>query len=521
MMLKDEADQWIAEKYEPFAPKDPEALVLKDAGVETFAKAFKEHSPARHAYNCYDGWSKYNSKTHQWEKIPDDRELMYDIRTFMKTVRVTYKKVVRNKEEVKVGPASEKMKSPYFVKNVMNWIDMDGVHLRPDQQAPCSLDGKMDVTKVFAMANGILDVTNLKPVLLEHTPELYTFNYLPYAYDLDAEANKWLWALGQYFQNEDGSPDTIAQDVIHSWIFRYLTGDTSCQKILTILGKKRSGKGTIARAIRKAIGIDNCTSLTITGLTKSFGLQPLLNKRLGIFWDASLNSRNADTLRAVEILKMVSGEDGFNVDVKGKTHVEAPQLNLNLLLMANEMLNLQDSVGVLASRCSFLETTQSFYGREDPTIEHEIEKELPGILNLAIKAPRGLIEHPVSERLTREAEELGSPYISFFNDWCVSGEQYWIPKWLVWLYYCEWARQSNHREPSDRSFAIRFAAAVEGLKDRRRRLYEMDFHCLISDYHLAGPEHDQNGPECRRHPRPPGWDGIDIAPEVRNCWRIK
>ena len=45
----------------------------------------------------------------------------------------------------------------------------------------------------------------------------------------------------------------------------------------------------------------------------------------------------------------------------------------------------------------FLETTQDFLGKEDPTMEkHVIEHELPGILNLILQAPDPIIEHPGS-----------------------------------------------------------------------------------------------------------------------------
>ena len=53
-----------------------------------------------------------------------------------------------------------------------------------------------------------------------------------------------------------------------------------------MVGPKRSGKGTIARVLRKLIGERNVAGPTLSSLGGPFGLQPLLGKSGAIISDA-------------------------------------------------------------------------------------------------------------------------------------------------------------------------------------------------------------------------------------------
>jgi len=510
----------LVESTPDYEPPPTEAIVLRNDDPDTVAYAFEENSPVKHRYQCFDGWSIYHKN--QYQKVASEDEIAFHLRNFI--VRCKVKRKVQNSSGTYItiqGNPDKKMKTTYYIKNVLSWLDSGDVHLFPRQKAPCSLNGELDPDNIIPVQNGLLDVTDRKnPILRPHTPDFYTLNYLPFPYDPGRKAPTWLRVLGEYFINEDSSPDTIAQDVIHSWIKRYLLRDTSLQKILCILGKRRSGKGTIGRTIQALIGPNNVTAVTVTGLTKNFGLQPLLNKQLGILWDASLASRNADTMKAVEILKNISGEDGFNVDIKGKPQLDIPKLRLNLLVLANEMLDLRDASGALAGRWTFLETSKSFYGCEDPTIEPKIKEELPGILNLALRAPGALIEHPNSEGMKLESAELSSPYIAFINEWCVRDPDRWVPSKILWAYYCEWATKSKLHEPGCKKFSMKFWAACDGISKSRPRPDRSTFRALREEYGLD--QHgDFVGPDLGLTDRPHSFKGIDLREDIKDMWRVR
>jgi putative DNA primase/helicase len=75
-------------------------------------------------------------------------------------------------------------------------------------------------------------------------------------------------------------------------LFGYcLTGDTSQQKAFLIVGPPRSGKGTIAKVLKRLVGTDNAVNPTLTSLSTNFGIAPLIGKRIAIISDARLDRR--------------------------------------------------------------------------------------------------------------------------------------------------------------------------------------------------------------------------------------
>jgi len=300
---------------------------------------------------------------------------------------------------------------------------------------------------------------------------------------------------------------------------KYVLSDTRDHKILAIIGRRRSGKGTIARTIQELMGgQQNVATITISILASDFGLQPLLNKQLAIMWDASLAGKNGDTNKAVEILKNISGEDGIQVNRKGKPHLNLEKLPINILVVANKVLDLRDSTGALAGRFTFLETTKSFYGHEDSSIEEKIREEIPGIFNLILAAPEGeILEHPKSQILQSEFEELSSPYIAFINEWCVIDPDEFIPTEILWAYYCQWCKQNNHQPPSPQKFKIDFNGVHDNISRYRPQLTTMQIDAIKLEYNLdARPGRNldvSNRPQCYR--------GINIKNEVKNVWNVK
>jgi len=513
---------------------EPGEVLLENEDPNVVADAFIEYHSDHYAWNEIDLWSRY--RDNQWQHIRDEELVRHNIRDFILITKVKRMVGKGDDRHEEICAPGGKMMGLTNIKNYTAWVQRA---VRLAESAPFSIDGTHDIESTFAMKNGILDVFEKGGKLLPHNSNYYTFNYLPYDFDPSAKAEKWLWALGQYFQNKDGTPDLIAQDIIHQWIFRYLVGYTKSQKILSILGDKRTGKGTMARTIRLVVGARNCTALTIASLNANFGLQSCLGKRLGIFWDASFNS-GAETTRAVEILKMISGEDGFVVDVKGRTPVELESLGMNILMLGNEMIKFNDTAGVLASRMTYLKTAKTFYGREDPGIEEAIAEELPGILNLAINAPRSLIEHPDSQAMQEEQAELGSPMLAFIKECCDlkpwiepdaqskrQPENLWIPKPLLLEYYKQWSRDDNRRKITKVTFNRNLKAVCPEINyDYRPNLDYLKVEQLADHYAVEklagvlglGPKEEARSKYIGQRPRCYG--GIDIKGEIAQEWNL-
>ena len=80
------------------------------------------------------------------------------------------------------------------------------------------------------------------------TPRFFTPVALDYDFDINAgPPEQWLAFLSQLWPDD---PQSVA--TLQEWFGYCLTLDTRQQKILMMVGPKRSGKGTIARVLRTA-----------------------------------------------------------------------------------------------------------------------------------------------------------------------------------------------------------------------------------------------------------------------------
>jgi putative DNA primase/helicase len=140
--------------------------------------------------------------------------------------------------------------------------------------APCWLggDGPFAAAEVLACRNALVHLPSLiqgrEPCLVPPTPHFFSQNALDYDFDPGApEPVAWLAFLRQLWPD-----DSEAIDTLQEWFGYMLLPDTSQQKILFVVGPRRSGKGTIARVLQALVGIDNTTSPTLAGLATNFGL---------------------------------------------------------------------------------------------------------------------------------------------------------------------------------------------------------------------------------------------------------
>jgi hypothetical protein len=119
------------------------------------------------------------------------------------------------------------------------------------------------------------------------TPQLFTTAALDFDFNMQApRPEAWLSFLSQLWPHDSQSIETLQE-----WMGYLLTPDTRQQKILLLVGPKRSGKGTIARVVGELVGRNNMAGPTLASLSTNFGLAPLLGKLVAILSDARLSSR--------------------------------------------------------------------------------------------------------------------------------------------------------------------------------------------------------------------------------------
>ncbi|MCK5565629.1 MAG: toprim domain-containing protein [Planctomycetes bacterium] len=476
--------------------------ILDDDNSDTIAEAFIEASDVKYRYNSIDGWSVCSNS--RYSRIDDANEVGVRIRRFLRRCRYI-KKVGKNEVEAKIKPTNTR------VRDILGSLAaFEGVHIRPELHAPSSLAGELHPENIIAMKNCLLDISGDTVKCLESTEDFYTFNYLPFDYDANAKCSSWLIFLSEIFiiqessaewngEQEDlvdiykTSPDEEAILILQEWFGYLVTCGTYLQKVFGLIGPRRSGKSTIGKIIRAMVGAGNTASPTLTSLATEFGLQPLINKTVGIIGDANISGKTSDITRAVERLKSISGEDSQQINRKNKTHLEVDRLKIRFVVIANEMQDLRDSSGALASRFNFLITTVSFLGREDIGLENKLMGELAGIFNWALEGlqrlkKRGhLTEHPASVENREDFEAMSSPMTAFIDEWCNVGPGMEVPIDVLWRAHCAWSNSNGRGDGfAKQKFTNKLKSVVPEIKKDRKRVdlptlrleYDIDSSCV-------------------------------------------
>jgi putative DNA primase/helicase len=294
-----------------------------------------------------------------------------------------------------------------------------------------------EAREFFACGNGLLHLPTEK--LYPPSPGFFNFTASNVVFDIRAHAPLlWLRFLDQLF----GS-DRQAIELLQDWFGYCLTLDTSQQKILTLVGPKRSGKGTIARVLSMIVGEDSVAGPTMSSLSNQFGLEPLITKSLAIISDARIGART-DKSAIVERLLAISGEDQLTVDRKHRAAWHG-RLCARIVILTNELPSFNDGSGALPSRQMILNLTRSFFDQEDQDLSRKLAAEGPGILNWSIEGYRRLrhnrrfVQPDSSREALEDIEMLAAPVKAFVRDRCsvevgksVKGDDLWT----AWKFWC-------------------------------------------------------------------------------------
>jgi len=305
-------------------------------------------------------------------------------------------------------------------------------------------DDKGDPHDYVAMKNGLLHISSR--TLLPHTPEYFTLNVLPFDYEADGQPVEWLKFLDSIWEDDQESKETLQEMMGY-----LLTADNRYQKMFLLLGPKRSGKGTISRIVNELLGTSNVSGASLSNLTTNFGVAPLIGKLAAIIPDARIGGK-ANKHTIVEKLLMISGGDKVDVDRKNQKHWSGV-LKARIVMMTNEIPQLGDSAGALASRFIVLKMYNSFYGIEDHDLKGRLLEEMPQIFSWALDGlerlrERGRFIQPLSAASdVEQLEELNSPLLDFVNSHCDLGPEHSSQKEVLYQKYLQWCREQGYSYP--------------------------------------------------------------------------
>ena len=328
--------------------------------------------------------------------------------------------------------------------------------------------------EMLAAQNGLIHLPSFVEARdkyrVEPTPRFFTTTALDFDFaEAAAQPVHWLAFLRQLWRDDEESIGALQE-----WFGYCLTPDTRQQKILMVIGPKRSGKGTLMRVKRAILGRENVAGPTLASFATNFGLWPLLGKSAAIINDARLSGR-ADQAVVVERLLAISGEDAQTVDRK---HLEplTAKISARLAIVSNELPRLSDASGALTSRMILLRLTESFYGREDHELTDRLLTELPGILRWSIEGWRRLgergrfLQPAASMDLLDDLGELSSPIAAFLKEVCIVDPGRRVAVEDIYREWQRWCEAKGRKKPgTEQTFGRDLAAAVPTLKKARPR----------------------------------------------------
>lgn len=256
---------------------------------------------------------------------------------------------------------------------------------------------------------GIVDTT-----LLPHNRKFRSTSMLDFEFDPNAKCPVFDNFMDQIFEG-----DEERKRLLLMYLGYILVYDTRFQKILFMVGKSRSGKGTITNNIIPAlVGRESFAATTLSNLAGDHGLAALMYAKVAVIGDAHHGVRDR-VGRAKEVLLNISGGDYVSVNPKNKDEITM-KLPSRLVMSANEQPRFADGMDALANRYLILPFNKSFAGKEDPRLAQKLLEEMPGIFNRALEGLMDLgstgqfIEPKASQPKREESMMMQNPE-AFFN----------------------------------------------------------------------------------------------------------
>lgn len=416
-------------------PADPDALILDRNAPRDTAREFIQRrnssSDGKTLLFAQDVFHRFEGGV--WRPLSETecRGMLYE---FME----------EGKEQVKGGGVRRFRPIPGHVTSALDALK--SLVLLRSSNPPTWLDGREEppASEMIAFPNGLLHAPSM--VFLSVTPQLFTLNQLPVAFDINAPLPTnflgWLDSLWP------GEPDTIS--LLQEIVGLSLVPDTSFQKIFMLYGPPRAGKGVAVTIMQALLGQANYSSPTLASLGDSFGIQPLIGKLVAFIPDARLDmtaSRNGVT----QTLLAVSGEDGLSIQRKFKLAWEG-KLPVRFAITTNEIPQLRDDAGALTARFVPVVFNRSFQGREDPDLKAKLLAELPGILLWGLEGYRRLkkrghfILPASSQDLVARMGAVFSQLGTFIEDCLELGEDAETPFSILFEAYQAWAGTQGLRK---------------------------------------------------------------------------
>ena len=183
--------------------------------------------------------------------------------------------------------------------------------------------------------------------------------------------------------------------------------------MMILFGDPGSGKSTVTEILMEMLGESKYATLDFEDLKYTFGMEKILNKNAIIFSEDQTTKR-IDADKILQTIKRITGGNRISVRVKfGGNYDTKPFARLTY--ECDALPRFVDNAQALRRRVSILYFGRSFEDAPNVRLKEELVKELPGIINWAIKGLHDLMKTnkfvvpEVSKVAKKELQYMTSP----------------------------------------------------------------------------------------------------------------
>ena len=194
---------------------------------------------------------------------------------------------------------------------------------------------------IVHLANGVVVFREGEPDLVAFSPEFYSRNASPIAFDSKATCERFL--------NELVLPAVHPDDVVllQKFAGMFLLGENRAQRLVILDGLEGRGKTQFANVMQGIIGHVNCTQLRTKHLGERFETFRFLKKTLLVGVDVDPDFLST---KGAAVLKGLVGGDWFDAEQKGGNGSFPVQGKFNALVTSNARLRVRLSGDIGAWR---------------------------------------------------------------------------------------------------------------------------------------------------------------------------
>jgi putative DNA primase/helicase len=312
--------------------------------------------------------------------------------------------------------------------------------------------------------NGTLDLHTLQ--LKPHDPADMITKITGASYTPGAAGTTWREFL------ESSLPDPEVRGFLQRYAGQALVGRSVEHRLVIAYGTGRNGKGTFARAVKAALGgyaVTASNDLLIIdrfGRKKSAGDLAALMVLRGARW-AEMSELDKGARMDEALMKNLTGDDPITAKFMGQNYVEFLPSH-SFYLAANDLPAIDADSTAAWSRIRVVPFTQSFAGREDPTLEQRIAAELDSVLTWAVEGLRAYQERGLDEpravlAADSEYRESNNPVGAFVAERCIVNPAASARAADLLEEYNDWARRNGEPALSAKAFGA-LLKTVPGVK---------------------------------------------------------